>query len=74
MSLYVGEHGQELININACAGTSLVSDMYSLYRGQPIEYKHQSTTAYKRKCKYCGTNTEKVDSRGNCINCGAPAD
>jgi len=40
----------------------------------PIHYaaSYRKPTAIYHKCNWCGTFTEKTDSRGNCINCGHP--
>jgi len=32
----------------------------------------QLTQKEKHFCKYCHTNSEETNSRGNCIACGAP--
>jgi len=41
-----------------------------------IPMRYQSTyrkpTAMYHRCNWCGTNTEKTDSRGNCVSCGHP--
>jgi len=70
--------GIMIANYDACwnnlaTSSSMIAPSYS---HQDYEYLEKAYTKEKPKekhfCKYCHTNSEKTNSYGSCIACGAP--
>ena len=51
-----------------CTDKSCISESW----GHASVLYNQSHTKEKHICKYCSTNSEITDKRGNCVSCGAP--